>query len=342
MKKERLLYLDFIRAIAAISIILTHYNARYILLLEEPVWKNVVLTGTVANIYIGNWGVSLFFIISGAALMYTYDDKCNLKYFYKKRFKAIYPMFWIAYAMGFLYYFYIYKAIPFNAPKINFIFTILGMDGYLMENIPTFYILGEWFLGAIILMYIIFPFLRIVLDKHPKILAFFVVIIYLCVIWKYDLPLSQNKFLLTRIPEFLFGMYFVKYMKKVNKLEVFIAATILILNTILRPEFNESLQTTYVGISSFIVLVFISGLMKYNFVKLPCEIISKYSYAIFLVHHIVIAQVMAKFDYPNFSVLYSYVLFALCCTVIAVMTIVLYRINSKVLAFVGACCEKTK
>lgn len=51
MRKERLLYLDFIRAIAAISIILTHYNARYILLLEDPVWENVVLTGTVANIY---------------------------------------------------------------------------------------------------------------------------------------------------------------------------------------------------------------------------------------------------------------------------------------------------
>ena len=160
MKKERLFYLDFVRAVAAISIIMTHFNARY-LYLNPPVPEKAVLTTMVSNIYIGNWGVSLFFIISGAALMYVYEEKCDLKIYFKKRFLSIYPMYWIAYICGFLYLFYTNKAVPgAGGPKINFIFSILGFDGLLAENIPTFYVLGEWFLGAIICMYILFPLLR--------------------------------------------------------------------------------------------------------------------------------------------------------------------------------------
>lgn len=340
MKKERLLYLDFIRAIAAVSIVLTHYNARYILFANPPVWRNVVVTGTVSNIYIGSWGVSLFFIISGAALMYTYSEVCELKIFYRKRFESLFPMFWIAYSIAFLYYFYIYRGLPFNAPKTNIIFSVLGMDGYLMENIPTFYILGEWFLGAIILMYILFPLLRKMLKDHPIILISIVGAIYAVIILKYNLPFKENKFLFTRIPEFLFGMYFVEYIKKVDKKQVSVALIVLFLNGVCRPPLNESLQTTYVGIASFIVLVYLSKLMKFKVVKNTCGLLSKYSYAIFLVHHVVIAQIMSKYDYENLSRVYSYILFALCCCVIAVMASILYSLNNKIISYVKDCFAK--
>ena len=74
--------------------------------------EKAVLTTTVSNIYIGDWGVSLFFIISGAALMYVYEKKCELKTFYKKRFFSIYPMFWMAYIAAFIYSFYADKMMP--------------------------------------------------------------------------------------------------------------------------------------------------------------------------------------------------------------------------------------
>ena len=86
MKKERLFYLDFVRAIAAVSIVLTHYNACYIWIWQE---SKVVLTSDIGGLYIGDWGVSLFIIISGAALMYVYEKKCDLKTFFKKRFLSI-------------------------------------------------------------------------------------------------------------------------------------------------------------------------------------------------------------------------------------------------------------
>ena len=139
MKKERIFYLDFVRAIAVILILMTHYNAVY-LYVGQP--DKVFITAQIGNIYIGNFGVSLFFIISGAALMYVYDEKCELINFYKKRFLSIYPMFWIAYFIAFLYQFYVNKGIDLTVPKRNILLTILGFDGYFAAGMPTFYIFG--------------------------------------------------------------------------------------------------------------------------------------------------------------------------------------------------------
>lgn len=107
MKKERLFYLDFIRTIATISILLTHFNAIYIFSYPEQSDK-AVITSRVFGLYIGDFGVSLFFIISGAALMYIYGEKMDLKTFYYKRFKSIFPMFWLAYFFAFFILF-LYK-----------------------------------------------------------------------------------------------------------------------------------------------------------------------------------------------------------------------------------------
>ena len=149
MKKERIFYLDFVRAIAVVLILMTHYNAVY-LYAGQP--DKVFITAQIGNIYIGDFGVSLFFIISGAALMYVYDEKCELINFYKKRFLSIYPMFWIAYFIAFLYQFYVNKGIDLTVPKRNILLTLFGFDGYFAAVMPTFYILGELFLGCIILI----------------------------------------------------------------------------------------------------------------------------------------------------------------------------------------------
>lgn len=339
MKKERLFYLDFVRAIAAVAIILTHFNAAY-LFMNNPMPEKSVITVSVSNIYIGNWGVSLFFIISGAALMYVYDEKCELKKFFQKRFLAIYPMFWIAYSCAFLYLFYVNKGVNNGAPKINMILTILGLDGYLAENIPTFYILGEWFLGAIIIMYLIFPLLRMLINKFPVALAIGIIVLYIISIWKYNLPFNQVEFLPTRMPEIVIGMYFIKYIKKVNLPTALLSLIVLVVNGVMKPEWNGSLQTTYVGIASFLLLVYLSYFLKYKIIQIPCNIISKYSYAIFLVHHVVIARMMGSFNLQTITHLESYILFFACCGVIAIFTFLLYQIHGCIMKQVNQCFVK--
>ena len=156
IKKERIFYLDFIRALATLLIILTHYNALFIYNVNRPF--AAVISLKVGNIYIGALGVSLFLIISGAAMMYVYgnQDKINWKKFYSKRFITIFPMFWLAYLVVGFFTFFEQKGINAAIPRKNFIFTVLGFDTYLANfGVKTFSLVGEWFLGLIILIYLL-------------------------------------------------------------------------------------------------------------------------------------------------------------------------------------------
>lgn len=68
---------------------------------------------------------------------------------------------------------------------------------------------------------------------------------------------------------------------KVNwKVAVF-AFVLLVVNGIVKPGFNENLQTTYVGVLSFLILVYISYFVRHKLWHEICDIVSKYSYAIF-------------------------------------------------------------
>lgn len=329
MKKERLFFLDFIRAIAVIAILLTHFNAVYLLSYPPEAWDKIVVTYKVCNLYIGDFGVALFFIVSGAALMHVYDEKLELKTFYKKRFLAIYPMFWMAYFIGFIYLFYVNKGFDTSIPKRNIIYTILGFDGYLTGVVPNFYILGEWFLGCIVLIYVVFPLLRWGVQKHPIGCAIITLLLYVWSVWIYNGTLNRVELITTRLPEILFGMYFVKYIKKVNVPMLVVSVCVLVLNTIFAPSWLASFQTTYVGIASFCVLVFISKYLDFSAVRKICSCISKYSYAIFLVHHVIIDRMTSTFDLATLTRTGSYILFITCCVVIAFFAKILYIANDK-------------
>lgn len=327
MKKERLFYLDFVRALATVVIVLTHYNALFLYNTATPMPEKAVLTTKVANVYIGSFGVSLFLIISGAALMYVYEEKCEILTFYKKRFLNIFPMFWMAYFIAFLYNFYFSKGINHSIPKMNIIYSFLGIDTYLANfSVPTFALVGEWFLGLIMVIYVIFPLLRKMVNEHPVILAAVVMILYFVSIFTVQREIT----LFARLPEFLFGMYFVKYIKNVNWKWAGIAILVLAYNIFLKPTFSSVLQCTYVGIFSFLLLVYISKYVKWNGMKNICSIICKYSYPCFIVHHFVIYQVVARFDLNTISTGYSYLLFLVCCCVIAVTSYLLYQLDCKI------------
>ena len=344
MKKERLFYLDFVRAIAAISIVITHFNAKFIFL-DPPMVEKAVLTTTVGKSYIGDWGVSLFFIISGAALMYVYNEKCEWKTFYKKRFLSIYPMFWMAYVLGFVYFVIVNHVIPGSVlPKWRFLFSVAGFDGLLAANgFPTYYLLGEWFLGVIILVYILFPVLRKVLNEKPVLFVVLVILSYaggLLLCYKGPYPASSTC-IFVRIPELAVGMFFGKYVRKVDWKAAAAAVVVLILNQIwtslavfskvLSIPAVRDIRVTYVGAASFIVLAFLSEYLKNAVTERVCGIVSKYSYAIFLVHHIIIEEVMRRRDLLQMSVLESYVMFALICCIIACFAWGLYFLHAKIM-----------
>ena len=344
MRRERLFYLDFIRAIAAVSIVITHFNARF-LYLNPPVLDKGVITTTVSNVYIGDWGVSLFFIISGASLMYVYGEKCELKTFYKKRFLSIYPMFWMAYVLAFIYFVLVDHVAPGGGlPKWKFIFSAFGFDGLLVANgYPTCYLLGEWFLGVIILVYLLFPLLRKLLNEKPVLLIILAVISYaggLVFCYCGSFPVSADTFIFVKIPEVVLGMFCGKYVRKIDWKAALAAAIVLVLNQILTPPLFSEVQVSpviidiralYVGVSSFVVLAFLSGYLKNKVSERVCGVLSKYSYAVFLVHHVVIMEVTQRMDLMQISRMGCYGLFAGICCIIACLAWVLYILHAEVM-----------
>ena len=213
-KRPRLFYLDLVRALAAILIVITHFNNPY--MLGHPVFMYEPF-----GIYVGSLGVSLFLIISGAALMYTYgeSDKLDCRHFYYKRFIGIYPMFWIAFILANAFLFLRNGGhVLASAPKWSLIFSVLGIDGMVANtSFPTFYTLGEWFLGFILIYYALFPLLRCGVKKHPIITVIIALALYAAtlILQPTIFGLPSDLLMTTRLPELLFGMYFIQYIQKV-------------------------------------------------------------------------------------------------------------------------------
>lgn len=338
MKKERLFYLDFIRAISTLLIVITHYNAVFFWGKppETQLWSKLVTPLNIFNVYIGNLGVSLFFIISGASMMYVYGqkDKLDLKNFFKKRFLNLYPMYWLAYVGCFLFLFYVNKGFSTSVPYWRIVFTMIGFDGYLSTFTSTFYLLGEWFLGCIILIYLLMPFLIKMVKKKPFLTFMLSLLIYILFILFYSFRLPLSVVIFTRLPEVIFGMLFVAYIKEVKLAYLVPSVLVVVVNTIVSPHFNDSLQTTYVGIATFMILVYIAKFFKFSLFKNICSELGKYSYAIFLVHHQVISQITSKFNLDTLTRGNSYVLFLLCLSVTIILAKALFEVEKYVMAHV--------
>ena len=328
MKRERLFYLDFIRAVAVCLIVITHYNAIY-LYLPTPAPEKAFITTFVSNIYIGDLGAALFFIISGAALMYVYKNECSLKEYYKKRFLSIYPMFWMTYTIDFLIRTYLDGGIDPAIPKWKIIFSVAGMDRYLEELVHPFLCVGEWFLGCIILMYLLFPLIRKMVLVNPVILSVIVMGLYILTLLVDDRFFPVGKNLFVHLPKFVLGMLFVCYIRKINIPMLLGAVCIVVVNGILKPVFiHDAVQVLYVGSAVFVILAFLAERIECSPVEYLSAVLAKYSYAVFLVHHVLIMRLVSKVDLENITKTDSYLLFFFCVLCIAFASKAVYVLHS--------------
>lgn len=335
--RQRVFYLDFIRAMSVVFIVIFHFNCS---IGSHGIYSEVYDIPIVFYAYkngnLGQIGVSLFFIISGAGLMLSNQQEFNIREYAKKRLRAIYPMFYLAYFCVTCYFFLRYASLnPFGVKrsKISFILTILGMDGYLSPIVPNFYILGEWFLGCIILLYILFPLLRkIMLTIQPWVATVGVFIIYILVVnFYYFETYPIQYFVLARICEFFFGMLAVIYISKIKKWHLCVAITIVIIWFIWYIDLAEIHKTVIMGIALYIIFAYIGQHFPEIWQK-PFQILSKYSYPAYLLHHVIIEQICSRFENAHFSLFETYFLLLICFISIIFFTwlfIKLYKLIGK-------------
>jgi peptidoglycan/LPS O-acetylase OafA/YrhL len=291
MNQHRDFSLDFVRGISVLLIIFYHYNCAIVSTISND------LTLFKYYGYSGTLGVSMFFILSGASLALSTQSNYSLASFYKKRFFAIFPIFWAAYILIVMSNAIIFQSNPFvGRNPLTFLLTILGIDGFLWYKIPNYYLIGEWFLGCIIILYILFPIIKIIFNKNKYLLLFLSFIFCTFLDKFYALDMLLLRFPLFRIFEFIFGMYFVTFLKRNSHRRDYILLLISTLGILLFFWFesycNLFVSNAILGILFFVFLSISLKLHENYIPKKAISFLSKYSYVAFLLHHVMIEKIL--------------------------------------------------
>lgn len=111
---------------------------------------------------LGSLAVGLFFMLSGALAARTLarDDFSALGYV-RHRLARLLPPFWIAWLLSCVWSLANGSAF-FRVPAWRFVLTIFGLDGYVLSSTgaATFYNVGEWFYGALVIVTLLWPAVR--------------------------------------------------------------------------------------------------------------------------------------------------------------------------------------
>lgn len=269
-------------------------------------------------VYYGNgyWGgawVQCFLIASGFLLHYHYSDHLELKTYAIKRWRSIFPMFYIAYL------FFMYgkvcdsRTIFYYYFPWAYILTFLGMDGYTMGRLPSYYIVGEWFLGVIIILYILYPLLRKAFLKNS--FAAFAATAVLYGVF-YNKPITNATSLWTVsscMVSFALGMLISDHRKLlINKWSVLTSLVVIALLYHEEIPLTHNLSMHLVGTGLFI-LMFVLGekAMAFHPTGWFFKMLGDLSYPVFLVHNQIIPRVAGAWNPGN--PLKGWFLFAVVC-----------------------------
>lgn len=298
-RREKEKSFDLIRALCTVGIVLFHYSYIYI---EYGILGNHLQFSRYRN---GDWGglfVAIFFMLSGAVLWYNYSDKIKLPMFYLKRFLSIFPMFYLAWVIAYFAKVRELGTYLWGGPKKNLIYTILGIDGYFLNpgvNM-NYYCLGEWFLGAILILYVLYPFVRMAFQTMIGKIIYTVLlaVAYTANLYFDWFTMSDGKNILTCLMDFTIGMWIVTYRKQLKN-KWCLWGSILLSCVLMFSDIpvKEVMCSTLVGMLWFVILLNLSDfLMKGRMMQILVKWIGNSSFGIFLVHHVILYAYMKQYQ----------------------------------------------
>lgn len=283
--KNKISGIIFTRALCSIGILIFHYSCS-----SKYNFKFLFRT---ANSSFGFMFSTSFFCISGTVLYYNYPKINFLKIFYYKRWKSIFPPYYICFSYFFLITAFANHRLFYNGHWSRLIFTLLGMDGYLNYRIKTYFIIGEWFLGAIIIIYILYPLLLWFMNKNIFII-FFIISVFYVIMYKTNIfIILADKNIITCMHSFYFGMISIKFKSFffTNKI-AFIISSILFLFLSFKKLNNFILVFQIQAFSLYIMLIQLGNYILSKSKTNVFNQISALSYSIFLIHHRIIFDVL--------------------------------------------------
>lgn len=294
--------IDFIRVISTLGIVIFHFS------LANKSCRFLIEYGA------GDYGtifVNVFFMVSGFCL-YCNNREINRLYFWK-RIKSIFPMFYIAYGIIFVRFVSAYGKFFFLDVKKPLILTLFGMDGYFLYKGTNYYILGEWFLGAILLIYFLYPLLLYCIEKCEMISSIVMFILYVGMLWAYALPkplfeIKESRNLISCIICFWIGMLLYRHSKEILYHRLLPLLGILIfLGSRYIPQAN--ILNHFAAFGLFFLLFGIGTILfRSTHITTAFSKLATLSYPVFLVHHVLINDMANLIDRITAWTQYSMVL----------------------------------
>lgn len=343
--KKRYYFMDVIRIVSMLAIVFYHMVFS---LYQTGIRQldSISFLFQTKNMHIATVGVGLFFMISGAGLMYSSKDKevFSLKDYYKKRFTKILIPFYVVYILWLITFMILTKQGPsavytHNTPPQNVIFTLLGMDAYLATfGVNTFSLgIGEWFLGALMMMYIIFPLLRKAMLKNKWITLliatiYFIVIVIIYPVFPFAKTVPGFVNFLCKIYEFILGMFLVMVVDQIPQwicLVVSIPITLVSLFCPVAIPINSNVLILIQNLGFFLLFMGLENVFK----KIPkvmkfLAFLAGFTYEFFLIHHVVIDYITLQHTgvpFNNFKIL---LLFLEEFVIIAALTVLVKQLLS--------------
>ena len=249
---EKFDYIDALRGIAILLVILIHTGQK---ILNLPQYASWIVTS-------GRFGVQLFFIISAFTLFLSLEkrfkiEKSPIKNFFIRRFFRIAPLFYIAiifYAIFFTYF----PFRGFNLKDIisSFFFLNTVIPSTINEIPP-----GVWSISVEVFFYLLLPFLFFRIKTLKKAILFFIFSIIVSVFINF-LVLNLSPIFLPNFDKFLLKIEFLYYWI-FNQLPIFALGIITFF--VIKEKISRKTKIT-LSISAFIlILLLILFPLNYQF-----------------------------------------------------------------------------
>lgn len=295
---------DLVRGIAMLLVILTHFNeVLHSCGIESPLF----FTQAGWNMSLGQVGVSLFILMSGTLSVKSLN-RCleagqgsvgkSIVSYYKKRFLSLMPLFYVAYIFADLFAPVSYAVLY---PE-RVIYSVVGLDGYLLaRGVQTNYLVGEWFLGLILICYVLCPLLYLFIKRFPRVTLCLLLVYYVLIVMFFPFSWSEETDVLVRVVDFAVGMYFGLYVKKIPGKAAACCAVITAAICLVKLPVNTIFAVLLQGISCYILLQYLGdrlGQCRGRVAAASKRVISLWAgfcYPVYLVHMITLRDCLEPF-----------------------------------------------
>ena len=238
-----------------------------------------------------------------------------------------------------------------NASPATLLLSAFGLDGYFLYRIPSYYSIGEWFLGAIVLLYLLYPIFQWAINRLWWMTWLFSAALFGIVHWLVDANLYSNLFqidwtrnLIVCQFSFITGMCLIRNSKHLKNVFVFfVSISIAVVLLFIRIPGMPHAVNWFTAIVLFIVLLNVGNWLGegrvYSFVRR----FSSLTHGMYLVHHMLIVRIIPGWNPSNPAVaLATYAMIVLLTLIFSkILEIIVREVNnSRLLQWVEKHCTR--